>query len=92
MSSDQVKQGADTLLGDEVYRSAAAAVSAVGSALGHVFFAPKANTPIAAFAAADMDGGFVNKHSNSTGRAWHEWDCNAIKAGCQERCVSYSRP
>ena len=56
-----VHQRVDVAVGLSPHTAAAAAVAAVGTALGNEFFAAKARCAIAAFAALNFNAGFVNE-------------------------------
>ncbi len=58
----EIEQSALVRIGFEDDMGAVAAVAAVGSALGDVFFASEGDAPVSAVTGLHMDFGFVDEH------------------------------
>ena len=68
----EVHQGVEVpLSAEQIDAAAMAAVSAIRSTLGNVFFPTEADAAVAAVAGIDLDGGLIDEfHARGTGGLW----------------------
>ena len=81
-----VNQGVDIAVGNRNHTAAASAVTAVGAAFRHKFFAPKRRHAAAAVAGLDLDARFVNEfHDLSTLSAKQQLPNNQSKTSATQK-------